>query len=215
MQMRFVFILTFGLTLNSVGQTLDKSCNCPPNKYVGTKPETIFTLTNGTIALCGYVDNKDNQRQYSEFVLAVCGQNNVIDFWDALTVCRIENNKDTLTIEGLKNLPTGDNLKFISTVWTIEKIYFKAGQVERKIGVNRKIRKYNQQEIKTVLTEYEHLNKKLNYDNMDLVYKLFMAAISGDKTARNYLTDKTRFETLDGAFQEDYEELIAMLKSWG
>ena len=213
MQMRFVFILTFGLTLNSVGQTLDKSCNCPPNKYAGTKPETIFTLTNGSIALCGYVENKDNQRQYSEFVLAVCGQNNVIDFWDALFVCRIETDNDTLRIEELRNLPTGDNLKFVSTVWRIEKLYFRDGQVERSIGLNSKIRKYNEQEIKNVLTEYEHLDKKLSYDHMDLVYKLFMAAISGDKTAYKYFTDKTRFETLDGAFQEDYEELIAMLES--
>lgn len=213
--MRLVFILLFGLAINSLGQTLDKECNCPPNQFTGTKPETIFRLTNGRIALCGYVENKDNEKLYSEFVLAVCGQDNVIDFWDAMTVCRITNNKDTLRIEELKNLPTGEDLKFVLSVWRIEKLYFKAGRVERSSGVNRKIRKYNQTEIKNVLTEYERLNKKLTYDNMDLVYRLFMAAISGDKTARKYLADKTRFDTLDGAFQEDYEELMAMLKSWG
>ena len=214
MQMRFVFILTLGLTINSLGQTLDKECNCPPNKFAGTKPETIFPLTNGKIALCGYVENKDNERLFSEFVLAVCGQDKVIDFWDALTVCRITASKDTLRIEELKNLPAGDNLKFVSTVWRVEKMYFRDGQVERNSGLNKKIRRYNQREIKKVLNEYESLNKKLNYDNMDLVYRLFMATISGDKAARKYLTDKTKLETLDGAFQEDYEELIAMLKSW-
>ena len=216
MQMRFVFILTFRLTINSWGQTQDKDCACPSNQYTDSKPETTFHFTNGKdISLCGYSETKDSEKIYSEFILAVCGQNNVIDFWDALTVCRITTNKDTLRIDELKNLPTGDDLKFISTVWRIEKIYFRDGQVERSSGLNRKIRKYNQREIKNVLTEYERLGKKLTYDNMDLVYRLFMATISGDKTAGKYLTDKTRFETLDGAFQEDYEELMAMLKSWG
>jgi hypothetical protein len=150
----------------------------------------------------------------SEFVLTVCGETNVIDFGDALTVCRITTSKDTLRVEQLKNLPTGDELKFVLTVWRIEKLYFRNGQVKRSTELNREIRKYNQLEIKNVLTDYERLNRKLTYDNMDLVYRLFMAAISGDKTAHKYLTDKTRFETLDGALQEDYEELIAMLKSW-
>lgn len=216
MQMRFVLILALGLSINSWGQTQDKGCECPSNQYTDSKPETTFHFTNGkAIVLCGFAETKDSEKLYSEFVLAVCGQNNVIDFWDALTVCRITTNKDTLKIEELKNLPTGDDLNFILTVWRIEKIYFKNGQVERSFALNRKIRKYNQREIKTVLTEYERLGKKLTYDNMDLIYKLFMATISGDKTAGKYLTDKTRFETLDGAFQEDYEELIAMLKSWG
>lgn len=215
MQLRLVLILTLGLTINSLGQSSGKDCNCPENKFTGTNPETIFPLTNGRIALCGYVENKDNGKLFSEFVLAVCGQDKIIDFWDAQTVCRVTTRGDTLRIEELKNLPTGDDLKFVSTVWRIENIYFKDGQAERSTGLNKKIRKYNQREIKSVLIEYESLNKKLTYDNMNLVYKLFMAAISGDKTARKYLTDKTRFETLDGAFQEDYEELIAMLKSWG
>lgn len=215
MQIRLVLILTFGLTINSLGQTLEKECNCPSNKFTSTKTETVFSLTNGRIALCGYVENKDNEKLFSEFVLAVCGQDKIIDFWDALTVCRITNSKDTLRIEELKNLPTGDNLKFVLTAWKIEMVYFRDGQAERSVELNRKIRKYNQQEIKGVLTEYELLNKKLTYDNMDLVYRLFMAAISGDKTARKYLIDRTKFETLDGAFAEDYNELIVMLKNWG
>jgi len=215
MQMRFVFILTFGLTINSWGQTPEKKCDCPSNKYAGSDPETTFHLTNGKeITLCGYADTKDNEKLYSEFVLAECGQDKVIDFWDALTVCRIKTNKDTLIIEELKNLPTGDNFAFKATVWRIEKLYFKLDQIQRQSGVNRRIKKYSQKEIKSVLKEVEAMNGKLNYDNMDLAYKLFVAAISGDSTARKYLTDKTRFGTLDGAFAEDYEELIAMLKSW-
>jgi hypothetical protein len=119
--MRFVFILTFGLAINSLGQTLSKECNCPSNKFSGTKPDTVFTLTNGKIALCGYVENRDNEKLFSEFILAVCGQDKVIDFLDALTVCKITASKDALRIEELKNFSTGDNFKFVSTVWRIEK----------------------------------------------------------------------------------------------
>jgi hypothetical protein len=95
MQIRLVFILTFGLTINSLGQTLDKECNCPRNEFAGTKTEVIFSLTTGKIGLCGYVENKDNEKLFSEFVLAVCGQDKIIAFWDAVTVYRIKTNKDT------------------------------------------------------------------------------------------------------------------------
>lgn len=213
--MRFVFILAFGLTINSWGQTPERTCDCPSNKYAGSDPETTFYLTNGKeITLCGYTETKDNAKLYSEFVLAECGQDKVIDFWDALTVCRIKTSEDTLIIEELKNLPTGDNFAFKATVWRIEKLYYKLGQIQRESSVNRKIKKYSQKEINFVLKEVESVSGKLTYDNMDLVDKLFVAAISGDNTARKYLTDKTRFETLDGAFAEDYNELIAMLKNW-
>ena len=215
MQMRLVFILTFGLIINSWGQTSDTDCKCPPNKFSDPEPRAIFTLTNGkSIVLCGYVESKDNEKLFSEFVLAECGQDNIIDFWDALTVCRIKTNKDTLIIEELKNLPTGENFAFIPTVWTIEKLYFSV-HIERESQVNRKIKKYNKQEIKTVLNEYDNTSGKLNDDKMILANKLFMASISGDKTARKYLSEfKTKFGTLDGAFAEDYKELIAMLKNW-
>ncbi|MGC3943793.1 MAG: hypothetical protein QM762_04500 [Chryseolinea sp.] len=214
MHPRLVFIFAFFFAINSWAQNPDLNCNCPPNKFAGTKPEAVFTLPNGKIALCGYAETKDNEKLYSEFVLAACGDKKIIDFWDAITTCRIVTNNDTLRVEELKNLPTGDDLKFVSTVWNIDKLYFKNGQVQRNTSLNRKIRKYSQQEIKSVLAEYEHLNRKLDYNDMDLINKLFMAAISGDKTARKYLTDKNRFEYFDGAFKEDYDELIAMLKNW-
>jgi hypothetical protein len=215
MRIRFLFILTFGLTINSWGQNSVKKCDCPSNYSTGSDPETTFHLTNGKeITLCGYAETKDNEKLYSEFVLAECGQDKVIDFWDALTVCRIKTDKDTLIIEELKNLPTGDSFAFKTTVWRIEKLYFKSDQIQRESRVNRKIKKYSQKEISSVLREVEALSRKLSYDNMDLVNKLFVAAISGDNTARKYLTDKARFGTMDGAFAEDYDELILMLKTW-
>ena len=59
------------------------------------------------------------------------------------------------------------------------------------------------------------LNEEDKNMDMDLIYKLFVASISGDKTARKYLTDTTRFGLLDGAFADDYKELMAMMRNWG
>ena len=216
MQMRLAFILTFGLTINSWGQTQGKECICPSNQHTNAKPEAIFNFTNGnSIALCGYVEAKENETTYSDFVLAVCGQDKIIDSWDAQTFCLARIKRDTLVIEQLHYLPTGDNFSFQQTVWRIEKIYFSDGKVERGIELNRKIRRYSVQETKSVLEDYENAKGNLSDDKMILASKLFVAAISGDKAARKYLGDfKTRFGELDGAFAEDYEELVAMLNSW-
>lgn len=209
--MRLVFILTFGLTINSWGQTKDKDCTCPPNQYADSKPQTVFKLTSGkSIALCGY---SDKETVYSEFVLAVCGQDKIIDFWDAMTYCKISTDKDILVIEELKNLPTGDNLEFKQTIWTSEKMYFKNEQIQRNKIVNKTIRKYTKQEIEKVLKE--NSKGKINEDKMSTANRLFIAILSGDKKARQYFTDfKTKFGQLDGEFLETYQELTAMLKAW-
>jgi hypothetical protein len=216
LEMRFIFPLIFGLAISSWGQTHDIDCNCPINKFTSTKAETIFPLANGKrIALCGYIENRGKEKLFSEFVLAVCGEDKVIDFWDALTVCRITTHNDTLRIEELKTFPTGDNFKLIPTVWRIEKIYVKNGYVARDNKLNKNINKYRAQEINNVLEEYEKATGKPDEDKMILASRLFIASLSGDKTSRKYLVDfKTKFGTLDGAFAEEYEELIAMLRSW-
>jgi len=210
--MRFVFILTIGLTINSRGQTQEKECACPSNQYADSKPETTFHFTNGKdIALCGYSETKGSEKIYSEFVLAVCGQDKILDFWDAMTSCKIRVTGDTLIIDELKYLPTGDDLNFKSTLWTSQKVYFKNNEVQRRIKVNRGIRKYSRLEIDRVIKEFEHAERYVE----GLADKLFMATLSGDKKARQYFIDyKTKFGPLDGYVAEDYNELTAMLKVW-
>lgn len=209
-------ILTF-LTLTSVyGQTKKTSCDCPKTQFAGTKADTTFYLFNGkTIVLCGYKNPDSKPTTFSEFILAVCGQDTIIDFWGAVMTCRLKVNKDTLLVGQLQNLPTGKNFKFQEAIWTTEKIYFSGQKLVRKLEVNSQIRKYSRDEIQSVLKTYETATLGLDDSKMEIANKLFIAAISGDKIARQYFKEFiNKFGTLDGAFAEEYSDLTAMLELW-
>lgn len=205
------------MSLTSVyGQTKKVACDCPKTQYTGTKADTTFLLSNGkTIVLCGYKNPDSNPTTFSEFVLAVCGQDTIIGFWGAVLTCRLKVNKDTLLVDQLQNLPTGSNFKYLETVWATEKIYFSGKKIVRELLVNRRIRKYNQGEIQLVYKSYENEKAGIDDRKMTIANKLFMATISGDKKARQYFHDfKNKFGPLDGAYKEEYNDLIAMLELW-
>ena len=201
--------------LVALGQNL-KTCSCAKNEFAGTKANTTFQFTNGkAIALCGYKNLGSKPTMFSEFVLSVCSSNRIIDFWPATLTCRLRTDKDTLFVEQIEKLPTGKNFKYQPTIWSVEKIYFKGQHVKRKLAVNRKIRKYNSSEIKTILQSFKTAKVELNDEVMELGNKLFISAISGDKTARQYFKEfRTHFGVLDGAFKEEYDDLVAKLELW-
>ena len=212
-----IIIILSVLTFTTVyGQTKKVECDCPMTQFAGTKADTTFYLSNGkTIVLCGYKNPESNPTDFSEFILFVCGQDTIIDFWGAVLTCRLKVSRDTLLVQQIVNLPIGKNLKYQMTVWTIEKIYFIGQKTLRKLVVNRQIPKYNQYEIKEVLKLYETAKSGLDETKMAIVNKLFIATISGDKTSRQYFKEfKTKFGTLDGAFAEEYSDLTAMLVLW-
>jgi hypothetical protein len=209
-------ILTF-LTLTSIyGQTNGTSCDCPKTQYAGAKADTTFQLSNGkTIVLCGYKNPDSKPTTFAEFILSVCGHDTIIDFWGAVLTCRLKVSKDTLFVDQLQNLPTGKNFKFQESTWTTEKIYFSGEKIVRKLEVNRQIRKYNHDEIQTVLKTYETAKSGLDDSKMEIANKLFVATISGDKKARQYFKEfESNFGTLDGTFAEEYSDLTAMLELW-
>lgn len=211
-----LIILTI-LTFNSVsGQGKKDTCDCPKTQFAGVTADTIFYLTNGKIfVLCGYKNIDQKPTTFSEFILAVCGQDSIIDFWGAMLTCRLKVKKDTLIVEQLENLPIGKNFVFQEAVWTIEKIYFNGQNLIRKILVNRQIHKYNNSEILTVLKAFETAQPTIDGKTMEIANKLFIATISGNKTARLYfVTFETKFGTLDGAFAEEYDDLTSMLNLW-
>ena len=213
---KLIFILTV-LTFTTVfGQDKKVICDCPKTQFTGTKADTTFHLSNGkTIVLCGFKNPESKPTTYSEFVLAVCGQETIIDFWGAVLTCRLKVNKDTLLVDQLQNFPTGENFNYRETVWTTEKIYFSGQRVVRKLVVNRQIRKYTKAEIQTVLKTYESAKPGLDDSKMEIANKLFIATISGDKKVRQYFKEfETKFGTLDGAFVEEYNDLTEMIALW-
>lgn len=214
--MRIVIVFLLISFSNVYGQTEKFLCECPISQFAETKPDTAFHLTNGkTIVLCGYIQSGRNPSTYSEFVLAVCGEDKIIDFWDAVLTCQLKVNKDTLLVEQVVNLPIGKNFKFQEAVWSTEKLYFNDQKIKRELFVNRQIEKYSQNEIKQVLKEYKTVKAGIDENKMEIANRLFIATISGDDSARQYLKEfETKFGILDGAFSLEYKELISMLSLW-
>lgn len=198
------------------GQTVKASCDCPQTHYAGIKADTAFHVSGGkTIVLCGYRNPESKPATFSEFILAVCGQDTIIDFWGAEITCRLRTKKDTLLIDQLENLPAGKGFSYQETVWTTEKMYFSNEKLVRNLAVNRHIRKYSPQEIQAVLRSFETAKPGLDDSKMVLANKLFMSAISGSLTARKYFNGfAAKFGEPDGAFAEEYSDLKAMLELW-
>ena len=131
--MKRLLAMLFSLMSGSLhAQT--QTCNCPGNEFgypKAKKADTVFHLSNGkSIALCGFKDTEvaPGRTFYSEFVLAACGEDHVIKFWGAVLDCQLRVHKDTLIVETLDSLPTGENMRYKWTVWAIERIYFKDGK---------------------------------------------------------------------------------------
>jgi hypothetical protein len=218
--MRQLLTLTIIIAaIPALGQT-STHCKCPKNIMAGNsgrdKPDTSFTFPdNRQVILCGYKEIIDNQPFYSEFILQVCGHDSILDFWPAISTNRLFMVKDTLKVVGVMNLPTGTNRAYTSTDWAIDKIYFSKGQLKRVFEINRAIRKYNKQEIQKTLKEFETAKAGINDSTMVLANRLFISAISGSRTAEKYfLNFESKIGQVDGAFAEEYKELIAMLELW-
>jgi len=222
--------LTLLIVVSSYVQSYAQSCNCPANEFgylKAKKADTVFQLSNGkSIALCGYKDTQiaKGKTFYSEFVLAACGEKNIIKFWGAVLDCQLKVHKDTLIVETLDSLPTGKNMQYKWTIWTIERIYFKNGKAVNDFQVNRRIPKYNEQEIQRVLKQYEQAVKidaasnnpdRANNVNMEIADKLFISATSGSQKARLYLKQfKNHFGGLSGEYLEWWVDDMRKLKLW-
>lgn len=215
-RIKMIFVVTVLIFTTVFGQEKEVICDCPKTPFAGTKADTTFHLSSGrTIVLCGYKHPERKPATYSEFVLAVCGQDTIIDFWGAVLTCRLRVTNDTLFVDQLQNLPTGANFSYRETVWTTEKIYFSGQRVVRKMLVNGQIRKYTQAEILLVIKSYESATPGFDSSKMEIANRLFIASISGNKKARQYFKElETKVGTLDGAFAEEYNDLTAMLALW-
>lgn len=226
--MKKLFGILF-LSLLSFSYAQSQTCNCPPNEFgypKAKKADTVFYLANGeSIALCGSKDTLPTKRVFfREFILSVCGQKNIIKFWDAVLTCQVKVKKDTLVVETLDSLPTGKNMRYMWTVWAIERIYFKNGKAVKDFNVNRQILKYNEQEIQAALKEYQAAIKvpapagnpdNVNNVNMEIADKLFISAISGSTRAREYLkTFRSHFGGLSGEYLEWWVDDMRKLKLW-
>lgn len=209
-------LLCISLSVTLYAQAKNTECGCPVSKFTGTKAETVYHFSNDrAIAVCGYKNADDVLPTFTEFVLAVCGEDKIIDFWNATTVCRLTSQNDTLFVQELYPFPLANNFEFEETVWTIEKIYFTGNKVNRKKSVNRGIRKYDEAEIQKVLEIYRNTGSDFDESKMKIANQLFVAALSGNKEARrSFMQFKDRFNVPSGAYSQEYRVLKDMLAQW-
>ena len=129
--------------------------------------------------------------------------------------CRLQVRQDTLFVNRLVKLPNGKNFAYQENIWTTEKIYFNREKAIKKLSVNRKIKNYNQSQIKGVLRSYETTRGELDEQKMKMANQLLIATISGDQHARRcFKAFKNKFGILDGDFAEEYNGLVTMLLMW-
>lgn len=213
-----VFVLLGMLFSNifCIAQPKKDFCYCPENKFASTKADTVFRFpSHEAIALCGHRLQDEGQTLFSEFVLTVCGTDTIIDFWDALQLCKVSITDDTLYVNHMTSLPTGDNFAFVSQGFLLERLYFLHGKLVRTKAVNRAVNTYDSAQIEQVLTAYRQADSRLDDSKMLLANMLYVATISGSKEARHYFsTFADRFEALDGAYAEEYHFLQGLLKAW-
>lgn len=195
----------------------ESKCKCPKTELISNKTGTVFQFTDGNrIIACGGFDADNDQPTYSEFILAECGKSNIIDFWNANKICELRLKNDTLYVQQIENLPVGKGFWVESTIWSVEKIYFYADKIMRKIKPNKSLRKYNPTEIGAVNKLYEVTKTgEINEKKMELANKLFIAAISGSQKSREYLLDfKGKFKVEESDYIDQYNEIIAKLEFW-
>ena len=214
---QILFITFIFLTVNLTYSQLDnKNCECVKNTFTEEKVDTVFHFTNGkNIVLCGFRNDETDKINYSEFVLYVCGDKEIVNFWGAVQTCNVQVKNDTLYVEELVNLPNGKNFKFEENIWWINKYYFSGGELKMTSSINNQIKKYDNNEINIVLKEFESTKKGLDDNIMVLANKLLICSISENRIAKQYFNDlETKFGTLDGAYKEEYYDLRAMLENW-
>ncbi|MFD2966428.1 hypothetical protein [Sphingobacterium bambusae] len=209
-------LMLLGMLLCGIVCSAQDSCHCPENKFASTEADTVFRFSSHEgIALCGYRLQDEGQMLFSEFVLTVCGTDTIIDFWDALELCDVSLEDDTLYVNHITSLPTGDNFALVPQIFLIERMYFLNGKLLRTKDVNRTVSTYEPAQIEQVLTAYRQIDSRLDDKTMLLANMLYVATISGSEEARRYFSEfDNRFEELDGAYAEEYHFLQRLLQAW-
>jgi hypothetical protein len=214
----YLLLLLIILKFSVNAQSISPTCKCASSIYTGTKADTVFHLTkNNYIALCGYRDLGAIKGRilYSEFVLSACGSKKIIKFWDAVTLCDLTVLKDTLFVNTIVDLPVGKGMAYEKVYWLIERIYFKKGRIIRDSIVNKAIPKYTPTQIASVLKLYNKTPDQNSEKTALLMDRLLVAAVSGSKQAKYYLTNfHGKFTQLSGVIFEQYDTDFKMLKEW-
>lgn len=209
-------------TLNNSLQKIKTSSSCLCDKGISTtkgeKPLQIFEFTNGhAVRICGYKDEsiqEDENMLLSEFNIFDCLSGVSYVEFGATQTCRIKTYTDTLVIEELAYLPSGENWEWQLIQIAEQKIYCNG----KDIHTSKLEPKIKLQPIDSILqnTFLNSLKKGEGFPNEweEEIGKLVVLSLSGNEKAWEILQDYENFTgtTVDGAIAETWKEGISLVE---
>ncbi len=169
------------------------------------KPDTIIKI-NGveSYAICGYFEDDF----VSEFTVTKCGDEKILDFYDATLNYKIEVDADTIKLIDYRFLSTDLN-KFERIPWAIDMYYHSNGQTIHK---RRTIFKRNKSIIYNEKFQKEWDNEiKDNWStNNKLILWSFFISLDNKENFENYFKNYRDTFQIGGVYAEYYSELLKM-----
>lgn len=188
-------------------------CKCAAGDSTTKSPDSVFVFRNGmTLALCGSITVDTREVTFSAFRMILCGPDSVVGTWDENKTCRILFNRDLLTVQGMFNLPVGPGFNYKPVPLLLDQFSFDGSVLKRKTRVGD-LKRLKPAEAAKVVRDYEAMAKPVTENPEDPLNRLFMAAVSGNKSAyRHFMGFATDNPELDGDTQIQFNELLALLR---
>lgn len=193
-------------------------CSCTEDpKAPVVAPDTVFVLDSTmAVAYCGWIDRSGAEPRYSEFTLRWCGNQWPLLSADATLDFRITVLDKALVAEDFRILPTGKDLHMGIVLWrthVIEGVYEPAmGEVVAKISeVPGDLHVITASEEDAIRKRLKALDPKKNFADEQLLGLLFLSAASEQRGAEKRFRNLHKRYLLDGAYAEQYHELLGML----
>lgn len=208
---RIILLWTIMIPYLSFAQ---EKCSCAKDISDRWHTKKTFLFENGqTIQLCGYSENAGNQTLYSEFVLTECKTNKKIGQWDATETCKINFNKDTLSVEKQYIFPIKGTYRSIP--FYVVKYYQHNGGINTSNHFQPSLIQYSDTDIRKSITAFKKASNGNNEANMQIADQLFCAYVSGSIEAEACFNKfEKKLGPFDGAIAEQWEELKTLYQRY-
>ncbi len=194
-------------------------CSCaeePGAPFV--EPDTVFVLDSAlSVGYCGHIDRGSAEPRYSEFTLRWCVNQWPLISADATRTFRINVVEKALVAEDLRILPTGTDLHLDAVVWRTQVI---EGLIDPETGdvmamiseVPGDLRPITKAEEKAITARLRAHDPSAQWADEQLLGLLFLSAACDRSGAEKRFRELRQHYLLDGAYAEQYNELLAMLE---
>jgi hypothetical protein len=179
--------------------------------------DTVFVL-DSTLAVgyCGWIDRSKEELRYSEFTLRWCMNQWPLLVADATREFRINVVERTLVAEDLRILPSGTDLHMGVVVWRTHVIEGlldpETGEVVAMISeVPGDLHPITAKEEEAIRARLKLQDANAPWRDEQLLGLLFLSAASDRRGAEKRFRTLRRHYRIDGAYAEQYNELLAML----